>query len=537
MTTAALRIGGIAMVLAAAAALRLAGWHWGLPDASHPEYSYHPDETALLLWADWLAQGQVIARQFIFGGTLYSSILNACILLAEPLGGVLGGVNLLADAILLSRGLAILCAVLTVWLVYLIGRRLFGTAAGLIGAAALALAPGHVFLSATNRPDALAALVATMFLYLALPALQPPLRGHARTFVLTGALLGAAVALRFPIAAFAIAPVAAYVLRATADRSFGLGALARLLALCGGVALASYALTSPHTLLYPEVVLDGLKTTWTYESSVFLDAVGRGPRLYQYGWTIMIEALGAPLYALALAALATALRRRAPGDVLVLVAGLPYFVLMVVATWVVVRYTLPLLPLLALLIGAAAAQWLARGRLARGITVVILVAAGAVTLLHDTAFARIVRGTDVRDAAAAWIRQTLPPGAGLVTVRQYAADVYFLPPLGNDALALVLAEGVDAGALLEDPRATHLIVHENVYHNLDRLREAHPSSSARSLLATLESGHYTLLREFKRPVVAGGLDFSRSFEALDYRVINPGIRIYRRAAVPAPVSP
>lgn len=533
-TPATLRVAGLAAILVAAAALRLSAWQWGLPDAAHPEYSYHPDETSLLLWADWLAHGQVIPRQFIFGGTLYSSILSGCILLADPLGNVLGGMNLLADAILLSRGLEILSAVLTVWLVYLIGRRLFGTAAGLIGAAALALAPGHVFLSATSRPDALAALAATAFLYLALPALRPPLRSDLRTFLLTGALLGATLALRFPIAAFAIAPVAAYLLRVAADSTFAARTLLRLLAACGGTALVSYALTSPHTLLYPEVVLEGLRTTWAYESSVFIDAVGRGPGLWQYGWGMLLEALGAPLYALALGAVGLALWRRSPADVLILVTALPYFLLMIVASWVVVRYTLPLLPLAALLVGAGAQQLLGQPPLARRLAATALVAAAAVTLLHDAAFARIVRGTDVRDAAAAWMRQALPPDAGIVTVRQYAVDVYFLPPLGAGALAFVLAQDADARVLLDEARVTHLVVHENTYGNLDRLREAHPSAPARSLLAVLESGRFQLLREFKQPVTAAGIDFSRYFEALDYRVINPGIRVYRRAdAVPA----
>ena len=531
------RIAALLAVLVAATALRWGGLHWGLPDASHPEYSYHPDETALLLWADWLAQGQVIARQFIFGGTLYSSILNACIGLAAPLGDLLGGANLLADAILLGRGLAVFSAVLTVALVYRIGRELYGPVAGLIGAGALALAPGHVFLSASNRPDALATLVATAFLYLALAALRPPLRSDVRTFALTGALFGVAVALRFPIAAFAVAPVAGYVLRTVAGGSFAPATLARLLALCGGVALPSYALTSPHTLLYPGIVLEGLRTTWSYESSVFLDAVGRGPGFYQYGGTMLIEALGVPLYGLALAALGLALRRRTPADVLVLVTALPYFVLMVVASWVVVRYTLPLLPLLALLIGAAAQQLLASRPLARGVTAAVLVAAGAGTLLHDAAFARIVRGVDVRDAAAAWTRQTLPADAGLITVRQYSTDVYFLPPLGADAQFFVLTPDADARVLLQQPGPMHLIVHENVYGNLDRLRDAHPSAAARSLRAVLESEHFELLQEFKQPVTFAGIDFSRWFQALDYRVINPGLRIYRRTDAGTPVSP
>lgn len=537
MPPAAVRALCLTAVLTAAALLRLAGLHWGLPDATHPGYSYHPDETALLLWAEGLSHGHIIPRQFIFGGTLYSSVLNGCIWLAERLDGTLDGINLLADAILAGRALAVASSLLTVWLVYRIGQRLFSAGAGLIGATALALAPAHAFLSGTARPDALATLAATSFLYLAVPALQGPTRGDLRTFLITGALLGATLALRFPIAAFAVAPVAAYVLRTMAGGGFAPATLVRLLAACGAVAVGAYALTSPHTLLYPEVVLQGLRTTWTYESSVFVDAVGRGPQIYQYGWTTLLEALGAPLYALAVLGVGLAFRRRTPADVLVLATALPYFVLMILASWVVVRYTLPLLPLLALLIGAGAQQLLAATRL-RGGVAAVLVAACAWTLVHDAAFTRLLRGPDVRDVAAAWIGQALPADVPVVTAQQYDGDVYFLPPLPEArTLAFVVSGGVDARALLEDPRAQHLVVHENVYGSLDRLRDTHPSAPARALLAVLESGRYELLREFKQPVAIAGLDFSHRFESLDFRVLNPGIRIYRRRDATAPLNP
>ena len=58
--------------------LRLYGIDWGLPTSLHPYYSYHPDEAPLLIWSQWLSQGQLVTKQFIYGGTFYFLILRAC---------------------------------------------------------------------------------------------------------------------------------------------------------------------------------------------------------------------------------------------------------------------------------------------------------------------------------------------------------------------------------------------------------------------------------------------------------------------------
>ncbi|HYA28849.1 MAG TPA: hypothetical protein VEI95_08535, partial [Acidobacteriota bacterium] len=53
-------------VVALGLALRLYGIRWGLPDASHPVYSYHPDESLQLFAAERLANGTVFPKHFIY---------------------------------------------------------------------------------------------------------------------------------------------------------------------------------------------------------------------------------------------------------------------------------------------------------------------------------------------------------------------------------------------------------------------------------------------------------------------------------------
>jgi hypothetical protein len=45
----------------------------------------------------------------------------------------------------------------------------------------------------------------------------------------------------------------------------------------------------------------------------------------------------------------------------------------------------------------------------------------------------------------------------------------------------------------------------------------------------LAPARYELQAEFKAPVTIFGLDFAGGFRSQDYAMINPGIRVYRRA--------
>ena len=105
--------------------LRLYGIEWGLPTSLHPDYSYHPDEAPHLIWSQWLSQGQLIAKQFIYGGTFYYVVLRACIYFGDSFSEAFGGFNTLANAILVARYLQVFLALVTILLVYECGRLLY----------------------------------------------------------------------------------------------------------------------------------------------------------------------------------------------------------------------------------------------------------------------------------------------------------------------------------------------------------------------------------------------------------------------------
>jgi hypothetical protein len=521
----------LVLALAAGLALRLYGIHWGLPDASHPLHSYHPDEALHLFAAEWLASGTIFPKHFMYGGTFYFALLNAFSHIAEMLQNVLGGGNLLADTILLGRYVLVGVALITIVLTYHVGRLLFDRSVGALAALFLAIAPAHVVWAQRLRPDEIATFLTVVILYLSVKILQSK-PDNLRYCAYVGLVLGAAISLRFPSGVFASVPLAALLLACnemSTIRCLLHSLFNRKTAVMGLCASAAYVLASPQILMYPEIFIAGLEVQWGYQSSPFPDAVGMGPGFYQYGWLMLHQALGYALYGLALLGVLYASFKRTAADWLLLAAIVPYLVLTSFTSWVVVRYTLPLVPLLVVLAARVAHLGLSLRLPHRvaGYAMIALVVGW--TLLGDAAYLRLEAGKNVRELATEWIDQHVPHGSSIVAVKTYLEDDFFNPVIPKHYAYhnFPLVERGDGARLFREQRYDYLILHEYLYKNMERLGSRHPSAQARAFHQALLVSRYRLIKEFKQPVTFFGIDFSNSFSSNDYTIVNPGIRVYQ----------
>ena len=514
-------------ILLLGAALRLWGVRWGLPDELHPDFSYHPDEAFHMAWARMLVQGQYLAQHFMYGGTLHYTVLNAYWRYAGWLGGTLDGVNPLANALLLGRWCVVGFSVLTLVVVAAIGRRLVDWQTGLLAAAFLALAPAHVFLAQNVRPDELGTLLAALSGLLGAQVFRGRAGTDRKLFLLAGLLAGVSTGLRFPLAAFAVAPLIGLVLR-EGPGVMRRAAIWRLLALQALAAAVAYGLVSPQTLLEPGWFRAGLGLQQQYQGGLFLDAIDDSTGVRAVWWVLLREALGAPLYALLLSGIAAGLVWQRRATLLVVLAALPYLVATTLVTWLVVRYTLPALPFLALVaaIGwralAARLPWLAGG---------VLAAALSWTLAADLAFARVQAGPNVRLQLGEWLASAGHAGSTVAVFRNYPLEEFYSPPLpaGMAGLAVNLGEDADPATVLARPEVEFLVVPEPIYRGLDRLGSQHPRDATRKLGELLGQGKvFELALELKPPAVLAGVDFSHWFRSQDFFIINPGFRVYRR---------
>jgi hypothetical protein len=443
---------------------------------------------------------------------------------------VLGGGNLLADTILLGRYVLVGIALITIMLVYHVGRLLFDRSVGLLAALFLAIAPAHIVWAQLLRPDEIAAFLTVIIFYLSIKILHNK-PDNLRYCAYVGLVLGAAVSFRFPLAVFASAPLAALLL--TSSETSAIKRLrslfSRRVAVMGLCASVAYVLTSPQILMYPEIFIAGLEVQWKYQSGAFPSAVEMGPGFYLYGWLMLHLALGYALYALAALGILYALFRRTVADWLLLAAIVPYLVLTSFASWVMVRYTLPLVPLLAILAARVAHLCLSAWHPYRAAGYAMIALVVGWTLLGDAAYLRLEAGKNVRELATEWIDQHVPHGSSIVAVKTYKEDDFFNPVIPKHYAYhnFPLVERGDGTQLFREQRYDYLILHEYHYKDMERLGPRHPLTQSRLFYEALVNSRYRLIKEFKQPVSFLGIDFSGSFSSNDYTVVNPGIRVYQ----------
>lgn len=523
-------LGGILMLTIF---LRLYGIEWGLPTSLHPDYSYHPDEAPLLVWSQWLSQGQLVAKQFIYGGTFYYVILRACIYFGGSFSEAIGGFNILANAMLVARYLQVFLALVTVLLVYECGRLLYDRKSGLVAALVLALAPAHIVATQTVRPDAISAFLVALIAWMAVKLLRSENHDQRRLLVYTGIAIGATAAFRLPLIGFGLMPVIAYVAarqRTSGDLLskclFSWNALWLILAI-----ILTYVVLSPHSLMYPEAFIAGIKVTASYETTVYPDAVGHGPIIFQYAWRLLYQALGYPGYYLALTGIIFALVRRRVEDMIVLAGIGLYFIMLASVSLTLVRYTLPILPLLALLSGVVVIQTFERVRhkYTRGIAYFVTGLLVTWTLAADIAFLHVTASKNARVLASEWVTQHIPQGKTILLVKQYDGDDFINPIMSSrhNNLAVLVTDRGNSEKIFSEIKIDYVVLHELFYADVERLGSQHPRKEARDFYETMTGAGFMLIKEIRVPVKFFGMDFSGSFEAADFQVVNPAIRVYQ----------
>jgi hypothetical protein len=517
----------LALVLILATLLRLQGIGWGLPTEGHPAYSYHPDEAPLITATVRMIAGGVSSANFIYGGTLFFRTLAVLTSLSSVLATSSGYYEAMANAILVSRLFMTVVALISILLLYRTGALLFNRRAGVIAALFLAVTPAHVTWAQRLRPDELSAFFAIVLFYLAVKLYRSESHRHRYLFA-AAFVTGIAVAFRLPLALFGVPAVFAYGLRewtgSTAWRRHG-----KHLGIAFACAVTGYLVGSPESLSSPHSLLAGIRVLWSYQSGAFPYGVDRGPGIFQYGWTMMVMAVGHPFYVLAVVGAVVGLRRRDTGVILVLSALLPYLLLTSLANWIVVRYLVPLVPFMVLLAAYLCEKWLSRGTR----PVVATLAIGASVLwvtIASFAYTRMENGANTRDMAAVWIRQNIPPGSAVVRVLGYSGDFSSnvgSPPEMKD-LVLSLKKGVDPAELLDVVKPRYVVVGSEYMDELVRLGPRYPSRRARRFYQALTRGSYSEIHRVEKSPEFMGLDLQALFSSNDYRIANPTIYIYQR---------
>ena len=538
-------------ILILAVALRIWGIGWGLPTTGH-YFSYHPDETMVLFAA---------LKVNLFSGDLnpgfynYGSLFVYLINIATVAATASGAINLPPDDVfsrisefaklyMAGRVAAVLLGILTVYLVYALGRRAYGRAAGLLAALFMAILPIHVMHSKFVAVD----VPATFFVVLALLFAIRITDGHRlRDYIFAGLFAGLAAGTKYNAGLVALSPIIAHF---ASDKAKPLLRIVnpKLLGIIIATA-AGFLIGAPGALLYRDAFTkDFLYEVHHAQTGHGLLFTNTGSGFVYHITHSLWPGMGLPLLVLAGIGLLYAIKRRSAADLAMLVFLVAYYAVIGMAQVRFARYTIPILPVLVLLAARVSADLMRRllsGReIARSfgvITMLVVILVSGYTLVYSLSIDRISASADTRDRAADWIRRSVPlhSSIGLPTIPWFytpPVDPYFglvNPSDRYDRVCdftdydLVVSRYTewDAGFLQREAPG-YVVLSEFEYE--DRLRIGDPS--AREYFDVLKRD-YHLVRRFTDSPSLFGLKIPLVPELPhDMSYVSPTILIYERKA-------
>ncbi|HTD57571.1 MAG TPA: glycosyltransferase family 39 protein [Solirubrobacteraceae bacterium] len=444
----------LGLVLAIALLLRLWGVRQGLP------YVYNIDEAGHFVPKAVAMSAHGLNPHYFVNPPALTYVLHLVFVVwFGGAHGVIREYQLHPDQVFLAARVTVaLLGAGAVWLLYLLGTRLFDRRVGLLAAALETVAFLPVFYGHFALNDAATLLPLTLSLLGSAGVLR---RGRMRDYALAGAGLGLACASKYT-AGIAIVPLAAAIaaryltsidgmpahrlpmqavptrptpMHAMPARSSGRGVLGGI-AIAGVGALAAFLLANPYALLdFPRFHMELIhQSSLSEEAQGKLGAPRQGGLLYYLwsltwglGWVPSLAAFGGAI---------AIWRRNARLGWFLVPASILFLAFMGLQDRYFGRWLLPIFPiacLLAAFFGLEVARARAWGRpfasVATGLVAALLLAQGLVYSVHDDA---VLARADTRNLTRSWMVAHVPRGARIV-----------LEPV---VLASWIEEGAGAGA-------------------------------------------------------------------------------------------
>jgi hypothetical protein len=400
----------LGLLLVVCLALRLWGIKQGLP------YSYNADEATHFVPRAIGFFGHDLNPHYFLNPPAYSYLL---FIVFELWFGSADTVRHLyttdpTAVFVVARVVAAGLGTLSVLLLYLAGRRLFGRDVGLLAAAILGLAFLPVFYSHLALNDVPTLAPVALALYGIAGVLR---RGRTRDYLISGLGIGLAAATKYTGGVMLLCLVFAAFCDGAED---SLVRALRRLVMAGGVAVLAFVIANPYALLAPGTFFSGVYQQASISAGP--DPVKLGTRpgngLGYYLWTFTWGLGWVPSLAAVGGAALLVLRRRI-GLVLVIFPALVFFLIyMGGQPRYFGRWLMPIFPLVALL-GAygviEGVRWLRRrglpGPPVVALAVVLVLGQSAVADVHNDA---VLSRPNTLNLTRAWMVRHVPAGSKVV---------------------------------------------------------------------------------------------------------------------------
>ncbi len=498
-------LAALLLILASALALRLPAIGWGLPPtiphvvASDIRSSYSFDEDDILTSASFTQPAKLDFDVHMYHwGTLHLEITAVWLELVQAVGMFRGPwreayyqmvPGFFERVYMAGRMLSILTGLLSIILVYLLGREIENRSTALWAAAVLAVSPVHLLGSTQIRVDMTMMALLTLTAWLGARAQK---HWQPWRLIALGFVGGLAVTAKYP-AIFAVLPILAAVV-ATSRFRFRATAFISMGTITGCMVGQPYLLTrfpamvqqiQPHLVAQTptQFKLSAIELLWLSFINTARFLIG----------PVALGAVVAGIWKL--------VRRHDPADWLVLTGLAGMIVSLIPLRWPLLRYLIPLLPFLAVAAGIAIAtfgqgwQWLA------GCAVLVFPVCASLAQLH------YMTSSHPANQILHVILDTVPPGT---TVSRLIRE---LPPL--DCKIYPMGPNPFFADLTQDPPAWVLTA--------DLPTQEYPAATQ-----ALLKNSYEKIAEARISRILAWATFGESGAPHDWKYTHPWMALYRR---------
>jgi 4-amino-4-deoxy-L-arabinose transferase-like glycosyltransferase len=318
------------------------------------------------------------------------------------------------DIWLLARVTSAVLGTLAVWLLYLVGARLFNRRTGLLASAVMAVAFLPVFYGKLALNDAVVLAPVCLSLW---GSAGIAARGRRRDYAIAGIGLGLAAATKYTggIVVLPLVVLALSRVREPARRWFAV----RWLILAGLIALAAFIVANPYSVLDFHAFINQLAHQSSESQQNGKLGLTHGSGISYYLWSIAWGVGWVPALAAVAGALALLVRREWWTFVAFVPAVIGFLVFMGLQGRYFGRWVMPIVPVVCLFganAAVAGAELAARGR-PRLCAALVALAAAALCgqgLVYSVHSGLVNSRADTRSLARAWLVAHVRPGTRIV---------------------------------------------------------------------------------------------------------------------------
>ena len=422
------------VILLMAAILRFYGIHFGAP------LPYHPDEVKLVTQAGHLLNTHFMDKEVYFMSGLYPilftlalAVLMGFYIMAAMLTGRLEGIQNAAefyqqhtfDFFLIGRYFVAILGILSVYILYLLVKRLFKSERlSLVSAALLAVNFIHVRNSHFCTVDVPAAFLALCSIYYSARVLEKP---EKRYYFLSALFAAAAIGAKYSLF-FVVLPLAyAHTWHAWQNRPFFKSLFNHKAWLALGTLIVGFLVFVPMFVMDFQYSLQRMVRLQTFEK---VGKIGSGGGLFSY-WTgdqppgfglfypnSIPTTFGALLTVLILVGIGYQLYRHKKQDILLLIFMLPMYFYFEHLSYKAMRHIIPIIPIM--LVSSAIIIDEISNRLFNNAVLRMSALTGLVLGLVISGassswnYLDEIRKKDPRTSAAEWVVENVPRGSNLL---------------------------------------------------------------------------------------------------------------------------